>query len=149
MTPFEIVALIGAVTGSISLAVVIIQALMNKPKLTFDEERKNFHPNERGSNVTTIIIGMKVHNKGTKPTTIHHTRLSFDYNSEHHELENNTSHTVPPNSTVDYSPHMYLHKDDGEIYGQITNCVLTVTHTHGENTYNLGTIEEYKRQSSI
>ena len=122
---------------------------MNKPKLTFDEERKNFHPNERGSNVTTIIIGMKVHNKGTKPTTIHHTRLSFDYNSEHHELENDTRCAISPNSTVDYSPTMHLHKDDFVIYGQITNCVLTVKHTHGEKKFKLGTIEEYKRQSSI
>ena len=141
MTPFEIAIVFGAIAGWASFGYLIYKSRMDRPKLTFEEGTKIFYPNERGNNFTPIVIRMKVHNKGTKPTTIHHTKLSFDYNSEHHELENDIRCAISPNSTVDYSPSMHLHKDDLIIIGQITNCVLIVKHTHGKTKFKLGTIE--------
>ena len=141
MTPFEIVAIVGAVTGSASLGFVIIKAWMDRPKLTFEEESKIFYPAEPGHNIIPIVIRMKVHNKGTKSTTIHYSKLSFNYNSEPHEIENQGTFDIPPNSTVDYYPSLNIHKDDYIINRQITNCVLIAKHTHGEKKIKLGTIE--------
>jgi len=89
---------------------------------------------------------MKVHNRGSKPTTIHHSKLTFDYNSQHKEtVDDRASLEISPNSTEDFSPHLNLHKDDLVIYDKITSCILTVTHTHGKMVIDLGTIEEIKK----
>ena len=88
---------------------------------------------------------MKVHNRGTKSTTIHHSKLTYDYNSEQKEIKDDRSSLeIFPNSTVDYAPNLNVHKNKLILYKKITNCVLTVTHTHGKTVINLGTIEENK-----
>jgi len=145
MTPFELAALIGAVTGCFSASYLIIKAITNKPKLTFEEGSMIFYPAVENNYFTTIIIPMKVHNRGSKPTTIYHSKLTFNYNSQHKEIEYDRGHLeVLPDRTEDFNPNLNLHKDDLIIYDKITNCVLTITHTHGKTVINLGTIEEYK-----
>jgi len=146
MTPFEIVAIVGAVTGVISLGFLIFKSITNKPKLIFEEGKNVFYPADDGNFFTTIIIPMKVHNRGTKPTTIHHSKLTFDYNSQHKEIEDERSSLeMLTDSTGDFNPNLNLHKDDLIIHGKITNCKLTVKHTHGEKVIDLGTIEENKK----
>ena len=146
MTPFELAALIGAVTGCFSASYLIIKAITNKPKLTFEEGSMIFYPAVENNYFTTIIIPMKVHNRGSKPTTIYHSKLTFNYNSQHKEIEYDRGHLeVLPDRTEDFNPNLNLHKDDLIIYDKITNCVLTITHTHGKTVINLGTIEEYKK----
>lgn len=145
MTPFELAALIGAVTGCFSASYLIIKAITNKPKLTFEEGSMIFYPAVENNYFTTIIIPMKVHNRGSKPTTIYHSKLTFNYNSQHKEIEYDRGHLeILPDRTEDFNPNLNLHKDDLIIYDKITNCVLTITHTHGKTVINLGTIEEYK-----
>ena len=146
MTPFEFAALIGAFTGSISLGFLIFKSITNKPKLTFEHRLKNFYPAEGNNFFSVIVIRMKVHNRGTKPTTIHHSTLTFNYNSEPKKIEDETNPLeIPPNSTVDYYPNLHLHKNDLIIHGKITNCKLMVKHTHDEKMIDLGTIEENKK----
>ena len=146
MTPFEIAALIGAFTGSISLTFWIIKSITNKPKLIFEEGSKIFYPAEENNFFTTIMIPMKVHNRGTKPTTIYHSKLTFNYNSEHKETEDDRSRLeVLPDRTEHFSPNLNLFKTDLIIHDKITNCALTIKHTHGKTVINLGTIEEYKK----
>ena len=146
MTPFELAALIGAVTGCFSASYLIIKAITNKPKLTFEEGSMIFYPAVENNYFTTIIIPMKVHNRGSKPTTIYHSKLTFNYNSQHKEIEYDRGHLeILPDRTEDFNPNLNLHKDDLIIYDKITNCVLTITHTHGKTVINLGTIEEYKK----
>ena len=145
MTPFELAALIGAVTGCFSASYLIIKAITNKPKLTFEEGSMIFYPAVENNYFTTIIIPMKVHNRGSKPTTIYHSKLTFNYNSQHKEIEYDRGHLeILPDRTEDFNPNLNLHKDDLIIYDKITDCVLTITHTHGKTVINLGTIEEYK-----
>ena len=146
MTPFEIAALLGAITGCASLGYLIIKSITNKPKLTFEEGSMIFYPAVGNNYFTTIIIPMKVHNRGSKPTTIYHSKLTFNYNSQHKEIEYDRGHLeILPDRTEDFNPNLNLHKDDLIIYDKITNCVLTITHTHGKTVINLGTIEEYKK----
>ena len=143
MTPFELTALIGAITGSISLGFLVFKSITDRPKLKFEVVRKFFFPSEKNPPFTSIVINMKVHNRGSKPTTIHHSKLTFDYNSEQKELEDDrSSFEILPDRTVDYAPMLSLHESDLILRNKITNCVLTITHTHDEKIIDLGTIEE-------
>lgn len=146
MTPFEIAALLGAITGCASLGYLIIKAIRDKPRLIFEKGTKIFYPAEGNNNFTTIVIRMKIHNRGSKPTTIHHSKLTFNYNSEPKEIEDDRiSLEIPPDNTEDFSPNLNLHKDDLIIHNKITNCKLMLKHTHGEKTIDLGTVEENKK----
>ena len=146
MTPTEIAVIVGSIIGASTLAFFIFKFITDKPKLTFEEVTKIFYPAEDGNNFTTIVIRMKVHNRGTKPTTIHHSKLTFNYNSEPKEKEDDRiSLEILPDRTEDFSPSLNLHKDDLIIHGKITNCKLTVKHTHGKKVIDLGTIEENKK----
>jgi len=146
MTPFEIGIIFAAMAGWAAFFYIIYKSKMDKPKLEFDEGLKIFYPAEGGNNFTTIVIRMKVHNRGTKPTTIHHSKLTFNYNSEPKEKEDDRiSLEILPDRTEDFSPSLNLHKDDFIIHGKITNCKLMVKHTHGKKVIDLGTIEENKK----
>ena len=145
MTPFEIAAIWGAVAGSASVVFLIYKFVTDKPKLTFEEEIKVFYPAHDNNFFTTISIQMKVHNRGSKPTTIYHSKLDFNYNSKHREMvDDRSTFEVVPDSTSDFYPNLNLHKDDLILQNKITKCVLTITHTYGKAIINLGTIEENK-----
>ena len=150
MTPFELGTLIMGVSGWAIVIYLIYKSRMDKPKLELEleeEESKYFYPAEGNNNFTTVVVRCKTHNKGTKATTIYYSRLDFKYNSEPMKITDDRSSTdVPVNSTVDYQPNLNLHKSDGILYDKITNCVLTIKHTHGKKVYNLGTIDEYKHE---
>lgn len=147
MTPTDFAAILGAITGSVSLGFLIYTKLTDKPKLLFEKENQAFYPAEGNNNFTTILVNMKVHNKGTKSTTVHHTTLTFNYNGKQWKVEDNhSSLVVSPNSTMGFSPSLNLHKDNLLIHGKIDNCILTISHTFDDNiVFNLGIIEEYKK----
>ena len=145
MTPIEITAIIGAVTGSVSLFIVIYRTIQEKPKLSFDEQRKIFFLPSENDNFTTILIELKAHNKGSKSTTIHHTELTFDYNEKKKTIIGEGVFTIESDSTQKVCPQLNLRKDDLRIYDEIQNCVLRIHHTHGKTDFKLGTIKESKR----
>jgi len=145
MTLVEIAAILGAVTGSVSLSFFIYKTLTDKPKLSFETESQYFFPPSTNDNFTAIIVRMKTHNKGSKSTTIHHSTLTFNYDGKQHKVEDNQSHNIiPPNSTVDFWPQLNLHKEESLIHEKITDCVLTIDHTFHQEIISLGKIEEYK-----
>jgi len=145
MTPFEIAALLGAVSGWALVTYLIYKSRMDKAKLEFEEESKNFYPPMGNNQFNAILIRFKAHNKGTKSTTIYHTKLSFTFNSKKHEIESDSSVDIPPNSTVDFCPNLNVHESELVIRVKITDCVLTAKHTFGEKVHNLGTIEQLKQ----
>lgn len=144
MTPFEIAALLGAVSGWALVTYLIYKSRMDKAKLEFEDESKYFYPSEGNNQFSTVVIRIKAHNKGTKSTTIYNTKLSFTYDSNQHKIKSETTVDVLPNSTVDFSPVMHIHMNDFVIYDKITDCVLTAKHTFGTKVHNLGTIEQLK-----
>ncbi len=150
MTLIEIAAILGAVTGSVSLSFFIYKTLTDKPKLTFETESQSFYPpSSTNDNFTVISVRMKTHNKGSKSTTIHHSTLTFNYDGKQHKVEDKQNHyIVPPNSTVDFYPRLDLHKEELLMRGKITDCVLTIDHTFDQEIINLGKIEEYKKKKS-
>ncbi len=145
MTIVEFTALLGAITGSVSIGFLIYKAITNKPKLSFEIKGQDFYPPQGNNNFIYIAIRMKAHNKGSKSTTIYRTTLKFNHNSKPHKIEKDSSVNVSPNSTIDFIPDLNLRKNDIEIHDKITDCELTIDHTHDQNIINLGTIEEYKR----
>ena len=147
MTLIEIAAILGAVTGSVSLSFFIYKTLTDKPKLSFETESQFFFPPSTNENFTIISVRMKTHNKGSKSTTIHHSSLTFNYDGKQHQVEDKLNHNViPPNSTVDFYPQLHLHKEDLLTNEKITDCVLTIDHTFDQEIINLGTIKEYKKE---
>lgn len=147
MTLIEIAAILGAVTGSVSLSFFIYKTLTDKPKLSFETESQSFFPASPNDNFTLISVRMKTHNKGSKSTTIHHSVLTFNYDGKQHKVEDKQNHyVIPPSSTVDFYPQLNLHKKELLIYEKITDCVLTIDHTFDQEIINLGTIEEYKHE---
>jgi len=144
MTPYEAAALIGAITGAVYIGYLIIKLIRDKPRLVFEVVSKNFYPAEGNNFFSPIVIRIKVHNKGSRPTTIHHAKLSFNYNSKNQVVEYDGHIEVPPDYTAEFYPQLNLHKDELVIYGQITNCVLTVDHTHDSTPLDLGTIKQMK-----
>lgn len=147
MTFFEVAAILGAITGTVSLGIAIIKSIKDKPRLTFEEEQKHFFPGVEADYFTSISIGMKIHNKGTKPTTIHHTKLTFNYNSKQMELDDDTiSLEIPPHSTTTFYPSLNLSRAKLIIHGEITDCILTINHTYDTKVLDLGTIKEYQKK---
>ena len=145
MTLVEIAAIVGAITGSISLGFLIFKSITDKPKLEFEEESKMFYPPDGNNQFTVIVIRFKAHNQGTKSTTIYHTKLSFTFNLKKHETESDTPIDIPPSSTVNFYPNLAIHSSDLVLRDKITDCVLTVKHTFGKKVHNLGTIEQLKK----
>jgi len=145
LTPIEITAIIGAVTGSVSLFIVIYRTIQEKPKLSFEEKRKIFFRPDENDNFTTILVELKVHNKGSKSTTIHHIDFTFDYKEKKKTITGEGVFTIEADSTQKVYPQLNLRKDDLRIYDQIQNCVLRIHHTHGKTDFKLGTIKESKR----
>jgi len=147
MTLIEIAAILGAVTGSVSLSFFIYKTLTDKPKLSFETESQFFFPpSSTNDNFTAITVRMKTHNKGSKSTTIHHSTLTFNYDGKQHKVEDKQSHNIiPPNSTLDFWPQLNLRREELLINEKITDCVLTIDHTFDQETINLGKIEEYKK----
>ena len=145
MTLVEIAAILGAVTGSVSLSFFIYKTLTDKPKLSFEIESQLFFPPSTNDNFTVISVRMQIHNKGSKSTTIHHSALTFNYDGKQHKVEGKQYHNViPPSSTVDFYPQLNLPKEELLIHEKITDCVLTIEHTFDQEIISLGKIEEYK-----
>jgi len=144
LTPIEITAIIGAITGSVSLTIIIYKVMQEKPKLSFEDKRKFFFQPDENSSFTTILVELKVHNKGSKSTTIHNIDLTFKYKDEEKTIAGEGIFTILADSTQQVSPRLNLHKDDLRIYDQIQNCVLKIYHTHGKTDFNLGTIKDIK-----
>ena len=146
MTPFEIAIIVfGGMAGWAAFFYLIYISKMDKPKLEFEEESKNFFPPQGNNQFTSIGIRFKAHNQGTKPTTIYHTKLTFTFNLKKHKTESNEAVDIPPSKTVDFSPNLNIHSSDLVLRDKITDCVLTVKHTFDKEIYNLGTIEEFKK----
>ena len=145
MTPFEISIIFGAMAGWAGVFYLIYKSKMDKPKLEFEEESKNFYPAEGNNPFTTILIRFKAHNQGTKSTTIYHTKLSFTFNLKKHEIEDDRAIDIPPSSTVNFFPNLNIHSSNLILRDKIIDCVLTVKHTFGKKVHNLGTIKQLKK----
>jgi len=146
MTPFEIAITFGAMAGWAGFFYLIYKSKMDKPKLEFEEESKDFFSPKGNNEFTSIVIRFKAHNQGTKSTTIYHTKLTFTFNLKKQEIESNRAIDIPPSSTVDFFPDLNIHSSDLVLRDKITDCVLTAKHTFGKKVHNLGTIEEFKNR---
>ncbi|PIN83995.1 MAG: hypothetical protein COW26_00635 [Nitrosopumilales archaeon CG15_BIG_FIL_POST_REV_8_21_14_020_33_23] len=136
----DIIGIIGAITGSVSLTIIIYRTYSDKPKLSFDIQRTFFMQPREADNFTTIFVELKVHNKGTKSTTIHQSVLSFRYQNREKTITDNQNITLAPNTTEPVYPRLNLRRDELEIDDKIESCVLTLHHTHGKKSIKLGII---------
>ena len=140
----DVTAIVGAISGSVSLGLVVYKTLKDKPKLVFDTGRKFFMQPNENDNFTSFIITMMIHNKGERSTTIHSAKLAFEYEGKSHELDTNfdIAVSITPDSSISNHFMFNLPKKEMRVNNQITNCSVIVNHTHGRESILIGDILE-------
>ena len=118
MTPIELTAIIGAVTGSVSLSIVIYKTLKEKPCLNFTIEKAYWSIHTvNDPTFNPISINVRIDNKGDKGTTIHKTSISFDYEGEHKTIKDDhgLSILVPPHESKRHLFSYHIKRNDFKI----------------------------------
>ncbi len=138
----DVVIIIGAIAGYVSLGILIYKIMKERPQLKFDIEKSIWYIVDKNSIVTTFQIELRIDNKGDRGTTIHRTTLNFDYKNQEYNLVNNhASVTAHPSGTVKQIFEFYLPFKKTRIEGDVKGGRLVVHHTHGEKSINLSDIK--------
>lgn len=141
----EITAVIGAITGSVSLGLVVYKTVKDKPNLMFELADQYYFSAGEHDNFHSLSIQIKIHNKGGRNTTIYGSNLSVRNNDKDYNLISNvTPFTVPQDSTTIQYFLFHLDKKDGLIEKDPTNSTIVIKHTYGEKTIQIKTIRKIK-----
>lgn len=146
VTLIEITAIVGAVSGSVSLAIVVYKTIKERPKLNFEVSRAYFMQPAVNDNFTSIQVSIRVDNRGGRSTTIHSATLSFKYNGTKHELTSNEyPFSIEQDSSIIQHFNFNLPKNEMRIENSITDCEIMFRYTHGVKKIVLDDIIESKR----
>lgn len=145
VTPLEIAAIIGAVTGSVSLGVIIYKTWREKPKLSINvEDAYHFPPLNESYNFREFSISLVVNNRGTRSTTIHTSNLSFIFEGKTFNSISQGTYFIRPDSSEKISIHFQIRKEEFSQNKNIDNGVLELIHTHGTEPIQLSQIRSMK-----
>ncbi len=147
MTPIEITAIIGAITGSVSLSIVTYKTWKEKPRLNFTIEKAYWSIHTvNDPTFNPISINVRIDNKGNKGTTIHSTSISFDYDGEHKTIKDNhnISILIPPHESTRQLFSYHIKRNEFKIENDIKNATLTMNYTHGQKEIQIPIIGEWK-----
>ena len=145
MTPFEIVAIFGAITGSVSLAIILYRISKERPRLIFNVERHYWYLSDpQHANGTNISIAIRIDNKGERSTTIHKSSLSFSFKGKTYEPRRspNRLFTVLPHETKRESFEFFLPFTETRIEGDTEAGRLFLEHTHGKKELHIPKINK-------
>ncbi|MBM3911001.1 MAG: hypothetical protein FJ356_05075 [Thaumarchaeota archaeon] len=138
----EISAIVGAITGSVSLGIVVYKTIKDKPSLQFEIENQYFYVPREYENFTNITIVIKIHNRGERNTTVHSSELSFSENGKNYNLHGKDyAASIPPDSSVTTFFQFELHKKDGEIKSKKFDGNIIISYTHGKKEMKVTNIE--------
>lgn len=140
---FEITAIIGAITGSVSLAMVVYKTIKDRPNLHCElGDCYYFTPNEN-DNFTNFSVGVKIHNRGGRNTTIYNSNLLIKNNEKEFDLASSTfAFSVPQDSTIVQYFQFGLKKKDGHVEKEPVNSIMTLKHTYGEEKIEIKKIRK-------
>ncbi|MDE1729122.1 MAG: hypothetical protein KGH81_08110, partial [Thaumarchaeota archaeon] len=98
----DVTAIIGAISGTVSLGLVVYKTFKDRPKLVFDIGRKFFMQPHENDNFTGFIITLMIHNKGERSTAIHSSKLVFKYEEKEYEIDTSfdMAISVTPDSSI-------------------------------------------------
>ncbi len=143
----QIVGLIGAVSGLLSLSILLTKYILEKPNLKIIVEKAYYHPPDTvDANFSIFFILLRIENKGRRNTTFHTFDLTFDYQDKSYS---------PP--LIDGRTETIIHADDSKRFnlqfglqkrqfiipsGDIENASLKIAHTFNKKTIEIPKIRE-------
>jgi len=145
MTLFEIAAIIGAITGTLGLGIVIYKTIQEKPKLSIKvNDPYHFPPPNETYYFHEFSIGLIVSNKGTRSTTIYSSNLSFNFEGKKFESNSVHPYFIGPDSSEKININFQIKKEDFSKNIDIDNGSLELIHTHGTENIQLEKIRKLK-----
>ena len=106
VTPLEIVGIVGAITGSLSLSVIVYKIWHEKPKLSINvEDVYHYPPPNESYNFREFSVSLVVNNRGTRSTTIHTSNLSFIFENKSFNSKSTTTYFIQPDSSEKIGIH--------------------------------------------
>ncbi len=145
----EIVGVVGGIAGLLSLALIIYKTIREKPIISCEisGEPYYYNPSNESDNFISFSVNAKIHNRGSRHTTIHDWDLAFEYNNEKFKINNN-NYGNPFQVNADSTRSQYfilnIKKEKGPFKDYVKNCALTMYHTFGEITVPCEKIKESK-----
>lgn len=128
----DITAVVGMVTGSAGLALIIYKTLKEKPKLKIEILEANWFKRTEHSIVTTFGIYVRIHNKGDRNTTVHSAILEIEQEGKKFSIETDRLDVIVTSSSSALKQLLFnLSLDQAVISDNITNSMLLLKHTHG------------------
>lgn len=124
---------------------VKINMIKEGEEIVFEVGRTYFMQPGENDSFTSIMISVRADNKGERSTTIHNAKLSFKYEGKIHDLELGdymVPITINPSSSVSQHFMFNLPKKEMLIKDRITNCKITLIHTHDSKMIPIGEILE-------
>ena len=132
-----IVAIIGAVTGSVSFVILIYKQLWKeRPRLNFTLEDTSWYQANASDNPNpTYGIGVNVllKNKGERNTTIHAVSFSFKYKNKSYSKKPSSFNPIVMHAGHSQQNYFtfYLMEGEIELDSVINNAKFRMEYTHG------------------
>lgn len=143
----EIIAVIGAITGSISLGILIYKTWKEKPKLDFIIESAYWYIHTKDDPMyNAIYVTLRIDNKGERSTTIHTIHFNFEYAGKSPDADPRTQPqtTIEPHSSQKKLFDIFLKRDEIKLEGDLKNFKVMINHTHGKKELVIPLIKESK-----
>jgi len=142
----EILAIIGAITGSVSLCIILYRISKERPRLTFNLDRHYWYLSDpQHANGTNISIAIRIDNKGERSTTIHNSSLSFSFKGKSYEPRTyDRLITILPHETKREHFEFFLLFTETRIEGDTEDGRLILEYTHGKKELHIPKINKLK-----
>jgi hypothetical protein len=135
ITFVDIVSLVGGIAGLLSLGILILQFLLEKPKLHVVVENAYYNQPQPSdsANFSLFHIPIRIENKGRRNTTVHSFTLTFNYQEKQYSppLQDGRIEVIVIAEDVKRTHLIFaLQKRQFVIpEGDIQNAVLEIVHT--------------------
>lgn len=136
--------IVGTITGSSSLTILLYKIWREKPRLIFTIENAVWYIHHPDAKIITFSILMRIDNKGERNTTVHTANLSFEYEGKkyHTEIRTPSDLLVVSNGSIRKQLEYHLPRDEVTIEDVIEKSTLSIEHTRGIKIIEIPTIKK-------
>ena len=142
----QIISVVGGISGLISLGILLVKYVFEKPKLKTFVEEAYYGQSESNSNLVFFHLSLRFENKGRRNTTVHGGDLNFMFKEKEYSLSLSrvlSEMIVIADDTKRASLELTLNKNLDKIpEGDIKNGILKIVHTHGKETIPIPIIKQ-------
>ena len=139
-----IIAIIGAITGSVSLGILIYKTWKERPNLTLTVESSSWYVHHPDAKFTIVSVMLRIDNKGERNTTIHSAKMYFKQNGKIYNAEklSTLNSIVTASGTTNKSLDFHFPFKEIVIESDIANSTVILEHTHGILPVNIPIIKK-------